>query len=105
MFRGKNSGHADYINFVNAIKGQNFSRDMIIRWLTKLVPKEEYAKGDKKFLIDQLVAHSKGAEDNSFEGVDGSKTSAKKKVEELYKDGLVESPVKKIKNNYYCEND
>lgn len=65
----KNPGHGDYICLVNAVRGQNFTKNMIGRWFTKLVPKDEYAKKDKKSLIDQLVAHSKCAEDNSFEGV------------------------------------
>lgn len=104
-FRKKNPGHGDYINMANAVKGQNFTKDMISRWFTKLVPKDEYAKKDKKSLIDQLVAHSKCAEERSFEGVKAPGKHAKKKVEELHKEGLVELPVKKVTNNYYGEND
>lgn len=101
----KNPNHGDYICLVNAIKRQNFTKDIIGRWFTKLIPKDDYAKKDKKSLIDQLVAHTKCAEDNSFECVKAPRGFAKKKVGELHKEGLVEPSVKKIKNNYYCEND
>lgn len=89
-FKEKNNGHSDYINFVNAVKGQNFTKDMIGRWFTKLVPKDEYAKKDKKSLIDQLVAHSKYVEDNSFEGVKAPRARVININEGEYEDDLID---------------
>ncbi len=66
----KNSNLGDCINFVKAIRGQNFSKDMISRWFNKLVDKNEYDASDKKALISQFMDASRKSEttpeDNQF---------------------------------------
>ena len=47
-----------YINFVRAIKGQNFSEAIIKKWFSKLVDKNDYDKAEKKEVVDYLVANS-----------------------------------------------
>lgn len=104
-FRKKNPYHGDYICLVDAVVGQNFTLDTVNRGLSKLVSKDEHDRRDKKSLIDHLMARTKCTEEHGFEVVTAPRRGAKKRVEELHKAELVESPVKKIKNNYYCEND
>lgn len=101
----KNPYHGDYVNYRNAVEGQGFTIDTISRGLTGLVQEGEYGRKNRGTLIDQLVEHTKRTEEYSFEGVKAPGKHAKKKVEELHKEGLVELPVKKVTNNYYGEND
>lgn len=68
MFKKRNPGHADYMNLLNAVRGQKFSREMISRWLTEIVLEEEYGKNNRGILIDQLVECSSCAEDDGLEG-------------------------------------
>lgn len=89
-FKEKNNGHSDYINFVNAVKGQNFTKNMISRWFTKLVSEDEYGKGNKKSLIGQLVAHTKCAEDNKIDGVKAPVARVINKNDERYEDDLAD---------------
>lgn len=107
VLQDKNVGHGTYISLVGAVKRGGYTRDTVSRNFTELIPKGDYANRDRETLIDHLMAHTQnvGAEEHSFEGVKAPGTHAKKKVEELHKDGLVELPVKKVTNNYYGEND
>lgn len=82
VFKKKNEGHGDYINFLGAVKGQNFSKDIISRWFTKLVPEDEYGKENREDLIRQLVKRSKDAEDDVLEGVEASMANEKVKMVE-----------------------
>jgi hypothetical protein len=50
---------SDYICFAEAVRGRKFSRKTIIRNFNSLVDKEEYAKSEKKEIIDFLVELSK----------------------------------------------
>ncbi|MGB2580623.1 MAG: hypothetical protein WBC83_02915 [Minisyncoccia bacterium] len=69
IVKGKNKGVGDYINFAKTVKNQNFSKEMIRRWFTKLVPKEDYDQRDKKQLMGHLANLSSGAEDNGLSGL------------------------------------
>ena len=53
-----NQKWSSYICFAEAVKGQNFSRLTIRKYFNKLVEKDDYAKSDKKVLIDYLVSCS-----------------------------------------------
>lgn len=59
MSKRKNPYYADYMHLLNAVRGQNFTRAMISRWLTEMVPEEEYGRKNRETLIDQLVECSK----------------------------------------------
>lgn len=103
----KNVGHGAYISLGGAVEGRGYTRDTISRNFTELIPKGDYANRDREPLIDHLMALTQnvGAEEHIFEGVKAPRKHAKKKVEELHKEGLVEPSVKKINNNYYGKND
>jgi predicted RNA-binding protein YlxR (DUF448 family) len=57
--KGKNPYWSDYICFAEAVCGRKFSRKTIIRNFNSLVNKEEYAKNEKKEIIEHLVELSK----------------------------------------------
>lgn len=40
--------------FVKAIKGQKFNKKIINRWFNQLVDKDDYAKDEKKELLEYL---------------------------------------------------
>ncbi|MGB2580168.1 MAG: hypothetical protein WBC83_00555 [Minisyncoccia bacterium] len=103
----KNVGHGAYISLVGAVKWRGYTRDTVSRNFTELMPKGDYVNGDRESLIDHLMEHTQdvGTEEHSLEGVKAPRKNAKKKVEELHKEELVELPVKKVKSNYYGEND
>lgn len=47
-------GTSPYIAFTKVIAGRCLSRDLIRKWYTKLVPKEDYSKSDLSDLLDYL---------------------------------------------------
>jgi hypothetical protein len=57
--RSENPYWSDYTCFAEAVRGRKFSRKTIIRNFNSLVSKEEYAKNEKKEIIDFLVELSK----------------------------------------------
>jgi hypothetical protein len=57
--RSKNPYWSDYICFAEAVRGRRFSRKTIIRNFNSLVDKEDYAKSEKKEIIDFLAELSK----------------------------------------------
>jgi hypothetical protein len=57
--RSENPYWSDYICFAEAVRGRRFSRKTIIRNFNSLVDKEDYAKSEKKEIIDFLVELSK----------------------------------------------
>jgi hypothetical protein len=57
--RERNPLWSDYICFAEAVCGRRFSRKTIIRNFNSLVDKEDYAKNEKKEVIDYLVKISK----------------------------------------------
>jgi hypothetical protein len=57
--RSENPYWSDYICFAEAVRGRKFSRKTIIRNFNSLVDKEDYAKSEKKEIIDFLVELSK----------------------------------------------
>jgi hypothetical protein len=40
--------------FVNAIKGRGYKKRIILKWFNTLVSREDYAKGEKKELLEYL---------------------------------------------------
>ena len=50
----KNPFWSTHTCFAEAIKGQNFSRDIIHRWFQKLVDKDDYAKKEKRAVLAHL---------------------------------------------------
>lgn len=64
IFKNKNRNFSDYINFAESIKNQNFNKEMMSRWFSKLVPKEDYDQKDRSKLINHLANLSSTAEDN-----------------------------------------
>lgn len=58
----RNPNLGDCINFMKAIREQNFGKDMIGRWFNKLIDKNEYDANDKKALISQFVDASRKPE-------------------------------------------
>ena len=52
----RNPYWSDYICFAEAVKGQKFTRDILMRWFNKLVDKDDYAKRDKRKIITNLRA-------------------------------------------------
>jgi hypothetical protein len=57
--RSENPYWSDYICFAEAVRGRKFSRKTIIRNFNSLVDKEDYAKNEKKEIIEYLVGLSK----------------------------------------------
>jgi hypothetical protein len=57
--RGENLYWSDYTCFAEAVRGRSFSRKTIIRNFNSLVDKEEYARSEKKEIIEYLVGLSK----------------------------------------------
>ena len=50
----KNPFWSSYICFAEAIAYQRFSRSIIHRWFQKLVDKDDYAKNEKKAILEHL---------------------------------------------------
>jgi hypothetical protein len=57
--RSENPFWSDYTCFAEAVRGRKFSRKTIIRNFNSLVDKEDYAKNEKKEIIEFLVKISK----------------------------------------------
>jgi hypothetical protein len=57
--RSENPYWSDYTCFAEAVCGRKFSKKTIIRNFNSLVDKEDYAKSEKKEVIDYLVKISK----------------------------------------------
>lgn len=51
----KKPNQSSYMCFAEAIKEQGFSKQTIHRWFQKLVDKSDYAKGEKKGLLENLA--------------------------------------------------
>lgn len=60
----RNPFWSSYICFAEAIKGQKFSKQMIHRWFSKLVAKDDYDNKDKKDILAHLAELSNTPEDN-----------------------------------------
>lgn len=60
----KNPLWSSYICFAEAIKNQYFNRQTISRWFSKIVEKDDYARSDKKQLLNHLEDLSNPAEDD-----------------------------------------
>jgi hypothetical protein len=57
--RNENPFWSDYTCFAEAVHGRKFSRKTIIRNFNSLVDKEDYAKSEKKEIIEHLTELSK----------------------------------------------
>lgn len=51
------------MNFAATIRGQGFSKDMISRWFNYLVDRDDYARNDKRMILQSLQTLTE-AEDN-----------------------------------------
>lgn len=60
----RNPFWSSYICFAEAVKNQHFNRQAINRWFSKLVEKDDYARSDKKQILNHLEDLSNPAEDN-----------------------------------------
>jgi hypothetical protein len=58
--RCENPYWSDYTCFAEAIRERRFSRKNIVRNFDSLVDKEDYARGEKREIIEHLVELSKG---------------------------------------------
>jgi len=65
-FKKINKNLSDYINLARAVRGQNFTRNMISRWFYILISKEEYGEKDDVDIITHLAKLTKLPEDDSF---------------------------------------
>ena len=59
---------SSYTCFAEAIKGQKFSEQIIHRWFNKLVDKDDYAKSEKKTVLEFLVSLSNPVRTTGNEG-------------------------------------
>jgi hypothetical protein len=59
----KNPYWSSWNCFVNAIKGQDFNKRIILKWFNKLIDKNDYAKNEKKELIKHLLKVSSTPEE------------------------------------------
>lgn len=50
----RNQNQSSIVSFYGAVIGGNFSKQMIQRWFNKLVSKDDYDKGNKKEIINDL---------------------------------------------------
>ena len=50
----KNPSFSSYICFSKAIEGQSFNKQTVHRWFQKLVDKEDYAKNEKRAILEHL---------------------------------------------------
>jgi hypothetical protein len=53
--RSENPYWSDYTCFAEAIRGRRVSRKNIVRNFSSLVDKEDYARGEKREIIEHLV--------------------------------------------------
>jgi len=54
----KNTYWSSYICFAESIKRQNFNKETLQIWFNKLVDKDDYARSDKKVILEHLYALS-----------------------------------------------
>ena len=52
----RNPSWSSYICFAAAVEGQRFGRQAIHRWFHKLVDKTDYMGGEKRGILEHLVA-------------------------------------------------
>lgn len=56
--RIKNPSWSSYVCFAAAVKGQKFERYVISKWFVKLVDENDYAKNERKNLLENLFVIS-----------------------------------------------
>jgi len=64
----KNPYRSSLLCFAEAVRGRSFSRKTIIRNFNALVDKEDYAKNERKEIVEFLAELSKDAEEGYFKG-------------------------------------
>lgn len=52
--KAKYSDWSSYACFAGAVKGKRFGREAIRRWFNKLVEKGDYARSEKKAMLENL---------------------------------------------------
>lgn len=55
----RNTGWSSYVCFAEAVRGQNFSRRVLLVWFNKLVDKNDYSQDEKKQLLVHLECLNK----------------------------------------------
>jgi hypothetical protein len=50
-----NPDWSSYVCFTEAVKGQKFTKRAITKWFNRLIKKEDYSKGDRSVLMDNLM--------------------------------------------------
>ncbi|KKQ00899.1 MAG: hypothetical protein US07_C0005G0014 [Candidatus Levybacteria bacterium GW2011_GWB1_36_18] len=70
----KKPNQSSYLCFAEAIKRRGFSQQTIHRWFQKLVDKSDYAKGEKKGLLENLGNLSNPVRTTEIEGKTASQT-------------------------------
>ena len=60
---------SSYICFAEAVRKQNFSKKIIMKYFNGLVEKEDYDKADKKEIIKHLLSLSSNPEKITDEGM------------------------------------
>lgn len=60
----RNPGWSSYLQFAEAIKNQKFSKEVVHRWFTKLVDKDDYDRKDKRAILAQLTELANSPEDD-----------------------------------------
>lgn len=57
----KQPNHGSYINFSEAVSGQNYNHERLRKAFNKLVDKEDYSQEEKRALLQHLYHNSKCA--------------------------------------------
>lgn len=52
--KDKKSNWGSYLCFAEAIKNQNFNKDIVRRWFNKLVKNDDFLKSEKKAILAHL---------------------------------------------------
>ena len=59
---------SSYICFAKAVNGQHFGKQIIGRWFSKLVEKDDYSKRDRNALLANLDSLSNPPVEHRFRG-------------------------------------
>lgn len=59
QLKGKNPSWSSAVWFLEAVRNQNFSEDVIRRWFNRLVDKDDYSKKQKKDILQNAYRATK----------------------------------------------
>lgn len=60
--------YSSYVCFVRAIRGQNFSYEIISKWFNILIDKDDYARNERKCIVEYLFYLSNMPKEKEFGG-------------------------------------